>query len=337
MKSIDSIQPHPFRVSSPPGHPFPQSSYPDLRQDLFFVGRLSELRQITTNILQNRHTLITGDRGTGKTRLMQEVIALLTGNVHRIDIPTAQLPRDKYALIFIESPAPLSMLIKRLSHELLERDQLKAVHAMKENQLADAVVNAIASSDKKHMLFIDNLDTVTPSHRAFLERILDVGVFCGASQSIKQQPMLKKIFDSFTIVHTRPLPKEESAELIDHYAKNYKIRTLDFKLFSNQISKASQGNPFQMKTFLQVASTKGFLTGVDIREIVYSANDRDYFNMGPLYALGLAIFSLSKILSIGASNKEFYILMSSLGFLAYLVFRIFRSFFTLKPRKTLGN
>ena len=56
-------------------------------------------------------------------------------------------------------------------------------------------------------------------------------------------------------------------------------------------------------------------------------------DMGPLYALGLAIFSLSKILSIGASNKEFYILMSSLGFLAYLVFRIFRSFFTLKPRK----
>ncbi len=89
----------------------------------------------------------------------------------------------------------------------------------------------------------------------------------------------------------------------------------------------------------------------DIRELVYSANDRDYFNrrlavtqqdpatrdMGPLYALGLAVFSLSKILSIGASNKEFYILMSSLGFLAYLVLRIFRSFFTLKPKKSSGG
>ena len=59
--------------------------------------------------------------------------------------------------------------------------------------------------------------------------------------------------------------------------------------------------------------------------------------MGPLYALGLAIFSLSKILSIGASNKEFHILMSSLGFLAYLVFRIFGSFFTLKPRRSSGG
>ncbi len=333
MKSIDSIQPHHFKVSSSPGHPFSQSPYPDLRQDPFFVGRSQELRQITNNILQNRHTLISGDRGTGKTRLMQEVIALLSGNVRRIDVPTAKLPPDKYAFIFIESPAPLSKLIKRLSHELLEIDQLKAVHAMKENDLADAVIKAISASDRKHILFIDNLETVTPSHRAILESLLNVGVFCGASQSIKQQPILKKIFDSFTPVPVHSLSTDDAGRLIDYFVEQYKIRTLDRHLFTNQISKASQGNPFQMRTFLHAAATRGFLNSADIREIVYSANDRDYFNMGPLYALGLAIFSLSKILSIGASNKEFYILMSSLGFLAYLVFRIFRSFFTLKPRR----
>ena len=264
---------------------------------------------------------------------MQEVIALLSGNVRRIDVPTAKLPPDKYAFIFIESPAPLSKLIKRLSHELLEIDQLKAVHAMKENDLADAVIKAISASDRKHILFIDNLETVTPSHRAILESLLNVGVFCGASQSIKQQPILKKIFDSFTPVPVHSLSTDDAGRLIDYFVEQYKIRTLDRHLFTNQISKASQGNPFQMRTFLHAAATRGFLNSADIREIVYSANDRDYFNMGPLYALGLAIFSLSKILSIGASNKEFYILMSSLGFLAYLVFRIFRSFFTLKPRR----
>ncbi len=145
---------------------------------------------------------------------------------------------------------------------------------------------------------------------------------------------MKKIFDSFTIVPARPLDPRDASPLVEYFMQHYRIKAFDKDLFRNQIIKASQGNPFQLKTFLHVAATKGFIAPRDTRDLIYSSNDRDYFNMGPLYALGLAVFSLSKILSIGASNKEFYILMSSLGFLAYLVFRIFRSFFTLKPRKS---
>lgn len=334
MKSSHSFPPPYSKVSPSPALPVSQSPFRDLRQDPYFVDRSAELKQIITNLLQNRHTLITGDRGMGKTRLMQEAISVLNGTTHRIDL--AKLPRssERGLCIFLESPSPLSKLIKQLSSELMRLGQLKAVNTMKEAELADSVVNALSASGKRPILFIDNLDTVTPSHRVFLERLLEVSVICGASQSIKQQPILKKIFDSFTPVPLRPLSSDDAAMLIDYFVEHYKIRTLDRHLFHNQISKASQGNPFQMKTFLHTAATKGFLGSSDIRELVYSANDRDYFNMGPVYALGLAIFSLSKILSIGASNKEFYILMSSLGFLAYLVFRIFRSFFTLKPRKT---
>jgi hypothetical protein len=227
--------------------------------------------------------------------------------------------------------------MKSLASELMRLEQLKAVNAIKENELAQAIIKAISTSGRKHILLVDNLDTITPSHHMFLERLLDVAVICGSSQSIKQQPILKKIFDSFTVVPLRALANQDPGRLIDYFVEHYKIRAFDKRLFRNQILKASQGNPFQMKTFLHTAATKGFLGAAEIRDLVYSANDRDYFNMGPLYALGLAIFSLSKILSIGASNKEFYILMSSLGFLAYLVFRIFRSFFTLKPRKSSGG
>ncbi len=305
-----------------------------LRQDPYFVGRSHELNQIITNLLQNRHTLITGDRGIGKTRLMREVFSILIGTTRRIDKSGLPHSSEWGSLIFIDSPAPLSKLIKYLSSELIRLDQLKAVNTIKEAEIADAVIKAISTSGRRPILLVDNFDTVTPSHRVFLERLLQVSVICAASQSIKQQTVLKKIFDSFTLVPVHLLTNEDAGELVGYFVKQYNIRTLDGRMFTNQISKASQGNPFQMKMFLHAATTKSFLDSSDVREIVYSANDRDYFNMGPLYALGLAIFSLSKILSIGASNKEFYILMSSLGFLAYLVFRIFRSFFTLKPRKS---
>ncbi len=230
----------------------------DLRQDPFFVGRSQELQTIITNLLQNRHTLIIGDRGIGKTRLMHEVISLLTGVAHRIDIPHAQLSPDKYVTIFIDSPAPLSKFMKHLSSELMRHDQLKPVNAMKETELAEAILKAISNSGRKPILFIDNLDTVTASHRVLLEKLLEVATVCGGSQSVKQQPILKKIFDSFMIVAACPLATEESLQLIDYFVEHYKVRAPDRSLFRNQISKVSQGNPFQLKTFLHAAVTKGF-------------------------------------------------------------------------------
>lgn len=322
-------------ISKSPSLHVSKSPFPDLRQDPFFVGRSQELKQIITNLLQNRHTLITGDRGIGKTRLMQEALWLLTGAAHRIDLPDADRPTEGRIVIFIDSPSPLSKFIKRFAVELMKLHQLKAVNAMKEPELAQSILEALSNSSAKHILFIDNLETVTPSHRIFLEHLLDTAIICGSSQSVKQQPPMKKIFDSFAIVPARPLVHQDTSPLVEYFMQRYKIKAFDKELFRNQIIKASQGNPFQLKTFLHVAVTKGFIAPRDTRDLIYSSNDRDYFNMGPLYALGLAIFSLSKILSIGASNKEFYILMSSLGFLAYLVFRIFRSFFTLKPRKAV--
>ena len=181
--------------------PFRQNT--DLRQDPFFIGRSQELKEIITNLLQNRHTLITGDRGIGKTRLMQEALSILNRTVHHIDL--AKLPRssERRFCIYIDSPAPLSKFMKCLASELMRLEQLKAVNAIKENELPQAIIKAISTSGRKHILFVDSLDTVTPSHHIFLERLLDAAVICGSSLSVKQQPVLKRIFDTFAVVPVR--------------------------------------------------------------------------------------------------------------------------------------
>jgi hypothetical protein len=58
-----------------------------------------------------------------------------------------------------------------------------------------------------------------------------------------------------------------------------------------------------------------------------------YFNMGPIYIFGFAMFTLIRIFSIGLDNTEFYIYFSALGFIAYLIFRVFRAFFLFRPQK----
>jgi hypothetical protein len=45
------------------------------------------------------------------------------------------------------------------------------------------------------------------------------------------------------------------------------------------------------------------------------------------------MFTLFKIFSLGTNNPEFYIYFSALGFLVYLTFRIFRTFFLFRPHR----
>ena len=44
----------------------------DLRQDMSFFGRTEELYQLVKNLQRGRHTILIGDKGIGKSRLMLE-------------------------------------------------------------------------------------------------------------------------------------------------------------------------------------------------------------------------------------------------------------------------
>ena len=57
----------------------------DLRQDMSFFGRTEELYQLVKNLQRGRHTLIVGDKGIGKSRLMLEAKWILSGRTKRID------------------------------------------------------------------------------------------------------------------------------------------------------------------------------------------------------------------------------------------------------------
>ena len=66
---------------------------------------------------------------------------------------------------------------------------------------------------------------------------------------------------------------------------------------------------------------------------VRQVEEGELFNMGPVYILAAGALTLSKIFSFGTDNREFYIYFSSLGFLVYLLFRVFRTFFLFRPRR----
>ena len=97
----------------------------DLRHDQAFFGRTEELYELTHNLQRGRHTLLVGEKGIGKSRLMLEARKILSGRTRRIEFSEAvssrvcrgHLPHrispDQYSILYIEHPNPMGDLPQR--------------------------------------------------------------------------------------------------------------------------------------------------------------------------------------------------------------------------------
>jgi len=330
----------------------------DLRQDTSLFGRTAELYRLVINLQRGRHTLLVGEKGTGKSRLMHEAKWILSGRTRRIDFSAGILSRlhgelgvrinpAHYRILFIYHSSPLGDCLGEIAENLFynndlpldlgeersdwgaARKQLSGLGCIK---LQALIFEGISRSDKPYLIFFDNLDRITQNQNAFIETVLNIAVVCSAVVQIKENYMFKRVWASFDKIELNPLPEQESAQMINYYLQNYPLNVIDPELYKRELLKASGGNPFQIKNMLWHSWRQKFIDHVDIQKL-QCVEEGEYFNMGPVYIFGLAIFTLFKIFSVGADNTEFTIYFSALGFIAYLVFRVFRGFFVFRPQK----
>ncbi|HTK80904.1 MAG TPA: ATP-binding protein [Bacteroidota bacterium] len=330
----------------------------DLRHDRTFMGRSGELFQLVGNLQRGRHTLLTGDKGIGKSRLMLEAKMVLSGRSKHIDFSPGIMTRihgrlrvridpHQYKFLLIEHTSPLGDCLREMLEKLfhngdlhIESDEERTDwHVMKKKlsglgsiQLQSAVFEGISRSDKSYLIFFDNIDRISPSQQAFLETLLNIAVICTAAVQLKENFMYRRIWASFSKIRLEPLPESICIQLINYFLQNYPLRVIDPELYRREILKAANGNPFYIKNMLWHGSREKFVDGEEIRKL-RRVDEGKYFNMGPIYIFLVALVTLFKIFSIGMDNKEFYIYFSALGFLAYMVFRVFRAFFLFRPQK----
>jgi len=330
----------------------------DLRQDTTFFGRTEELYQLVRNLSKGRHTLIAGDKGIGKSRLMVEAKWVLSGRIRRIDFSAniiAQLRGnlgvhinpDQYKMLFIEHSSPLGDCLKEIAEDLFylgdlriepEEDRTDWASAKKQlsglgaNKLQSLIFESISQSEVAELLFFDNLDRISPTQQKFLETLLNIALICAAVVQMKETFFFKRIWASFTKIDLEPLPEPIAIQLINYFFENYPLHIIDPELYRRELLKASNGNPFHIKNMLWHGSREKYLDTNEIRKL-RQVDEGHYFNMGPIYIFGISIFTIFKIFSIGMENREFYIYFSALGFFAYMIFRVFRAFFLFRPQK----
>jgi hypothetical protein len=331
----------------------------DLRQDQIFLGRAEELYELTRNLQGGRHTLLVGEKGIGKTRLMLEAKSILSGRKQRIGLSAGIIARmrghlalrivsEQYKILSVDHPSPMGDCLKEMAEQLYHNGDLR-LDSLEERQdwptmkkhlsglgsikVQAAVLEAVSRSRQPYLIFFDNLDRISPTQQAFIESLLSIAVICTAVVQMKESFVYRRIWASFARITLDALPEQICIQLIDYFLQHYPLHVIDPALYRREILKSANGNPFLIKNLLWHGSRQRRLGLEEIRSL-RRVEEGAYFNMGPLYIFSAGIFTLFKIFSIGTDNREFYIYFSALGFLVYLIFRVFRTFFLFRPQKT---
>ncbi len=331
----------------------------DVRKDRAFFGREEELRQLVANLGQGKHTLMTGARGVGKSRLMQEAIAVLQGNARRIDLSPRRINSLKGNLWFrlgaghdrivtVNRANPMGDCLRELAQSLLGMGLLhlsppeparepwpevkKQLTKLGSVRTQEILVTSVRAARPPLMIFFDSLDRITAAHQQFLEDLLGASVLCAAVVRVKSAGQFTKIWSSFARIELEPLDDAAATRLIRHCFEVSGTRVVDPELYEREILKSANGNPFQIKNIIWLGSRERHVTTDGIRQL-RRTEAGELFNMGPIYILCASFLTLFKIFSFGTDNRDFYIYFSALGFLVYLVFRVFRTFFLFKPQR----
>jgi hypothetical protein len=330
----------------------------DLRHDTTLFGRQEELYHLVRNLQRGRHTLITGEKGVGKTRLLLEAKWIFSGSVRRIDLSAevmthlrgqlgVRVSTEQYKILYIEHANPLGECLREMAELLYYSGDLrlagdderndwlsvkKELAAYGSRKIQSALFEGITRSATPYLIFFESLDQISSSQQPFIETLLNISVICSTAARMKDTIQLRNLWASFSKIELEPLPEPVSIKLIDYFFDRYPLHVIDRDLYRREILKASNGNPFHMKNMLWHGSREKFVDSDEIRKLRRS-EEGHYFNMGPIYILGVAMFTIFKIFSIGTDNREFYIYFSALGFVAYLIFRVFRAFFIFRPQK----
>ena len=344
------------RLNLQPSSAAPPSA--DMRHDNAFFGRNEELYQLVRNLQRGRHTLIMGEKGIGKTRLMLESKWIFSGRIRHIDFAPDVMTQvrgqlgvrvnpKQYKILLIEHTSPLGDCLREMAELLYHSGDLripgeeeesdwpsvkKKFTALGNNRMQSTLFEAISHAETPYLFFFDSLDQISPAQQPFIEALLNISVICTTTVRIKENILFKNLWASFSKIPLEPLPESVSMELIDYFLGSYPFHIIDHDLYRREILKSSNGNPFHIKNMLWHGSREKFVNSNEIRKL-RQTEEGQYFNMGPIYILGVAMFTMFKIFSIGTDNREFYIYFSALGFIAYLVFRVFRAFFIFRPQK----
>ena len=272
-----------------------------------FVGREDIVDDIKRHLLKGQHVCLVGDRGIGKTAIIEEVVRWLHEEkpglrfIHVADEMTfknllVSLARDLHDLGLFRHP-----LIGPDEIADLEWRQIsKRTRALTLYELGSAVVTSLRGEGV--LLILDSVNRVKPTDQSWMNDIIRNAV-CLLATRDKTEKNLKPLLARFELIEVPPLSRREAQAMIDALTTERPVPSVDPKHYSKSVYDASRGYPNAIRDLIWKGSLEKYVDKDHIRSLAHDAGVRG-FSIAPGVLILVAVFAVWRYVARGVGDQD---------------------------------
>ncbi|MSQ48540.1 MAG: ATP-binding protein [Deltaproteobacteria bacterium] len=260
-----------------------------------FVGREEIVDDIKRHLLKGQHVCLSGDRGIGKTAIVEEIVRFL--REERPGLRFLHLADEMTFKNLLVSLARGLHELRLFRHPLIGPDEIadlewrqisKRTRALTLHELGAAVVTSLRGEGV--LLLLDSVNRVKPTDHAWLNDIIRNAV-CLVATRDKTEKNLKPLLARFALIEVPPLSRREAQALIDVLTAERPVPSVDPKHYSKSVYDASRGYPNAIKDLIWKGSLEKYVDKEHIRGLAHDAGVRG-FSIAPGMLILVAVFAV---------------------------------------------
>ena len=293
------------------------------------VGRDNEVADLVAEIRKGKHVILTGSVGIGKSAVLRVALEQVGSKIdliirlhdHQAKGQFVEMARQMLELGLVsakdlELPAQFHGVPPA---EIEWKDIRNKVNRMSMRDLTQILIPALAKSEHKPVIAVDDLTSLTPTQMAFWLAIFDHAQVVGCAS--EKKPRVKKLWWKMKEITIRPLPPNVIREIVKKYIATKGVLVESPDLYISHIVKQSSGVPQAIYDMLDESSKERIIDKRKVREMRHDAGVR-YLDFTPMIMIMGALIVSMRYIGMGTGDKTLYI-MGGMGAALFLTFRFF--------------
>jgi energy-coupling factor transporter ATP-binding protein EcfA2 len=293
------------------------------------IGREELVSDLVAEIKKSKHVILTGPVGIGKSAVLRAALESIGGRVelliklhdHQAKGQFVEMARQMLALALI-SAKELELPVKfhnLLGPEIDWKEVKSQVNRMSMRDLTQAIIPALARSESKPVIAVDDLTSLTPTQMAFWLAIFDHAQVIGCASEKKAR--VRKLWWKMKEIAVKPLPAEVIREIVKKYIETKGVLIESPDLYISHVVKQSGGIPQAIYDMLDESGKERIIDKRKVREMRHEAGV-SYLDFTPMIMILGAVIVSMRYIGMGTGDKTLYI-MGGMGAALFLTFRFF--------------
>jgi len=293
------------------------------------IGRDEVVEELIAEIRKGKNVILTGGIGMGKSVVLKTALEQLGDKVelviklhdHQAKGQFVEMARQMLMLgLLTAKDLDLPAQFQDIPAAQIEWSDIRnRVNRMSMRDLTQTIIPALAGSEVKPVIAVDDLTTLTPMQMAFWLAIFEHAQVLGCASEKKAR--IKKLWWKMKEIQIKPLPAAVVKKMVKDYitAKGMLIESPD--QYISHVVKQSAGIPQAIFDMLEESSKERIIDKRTVRAMRHDAGVQ-YLDFTPMVMLLGALIVSMRYIGMGTGDKTLYI-MGGMGAALFLTFKFF--------------